>query len=486
MMDSLYSGISGLNTFQKTINTEANNISNVNTIAYKADTVSFADLLYQGGIGKGTSVLSVKKNHDQGELKITSNPFDMALDGKGFFTVQDELTGDNYYTRAGNFARNVDGFLQMPSGHLVQGVSIDTPTVVATNSATNTFGITHTKFLASQNITSDGVLQTINTKSTNYKLSASDSGTVGAGFKTSSSKIRDIEDLSNAYRSALSKYNANTVTGVSATSQTSSLTVPVGSVVDYGDTMEVYIDGVKYAQSYDVSETATLNAFSDQISNVTGLTSSYDSATGLLNINSIVPGKDVTISGAQYIKSGTPTLPVITTTNATAGSGLAAVASIRDALKTAVESAGAEFLEITNSVNLDKQSSLTLTSMQLKLDTLGVSSDAFGTFSSDNGAMYVQQGDNKFLVGKIVTSIFADQRELNPFGNNLYNSTKQSGNPLYAANTSKIMGGAVELSNANFSESLVNMLTFQRAFEGSSKTINTSDELLKTAIQLKR
>ena len=162
------------------------------------------------------------------------------------------------------------------------------------------------------------------------------------------------------------------------------------------------------------------------------------------------------------------------------------MASIRDALKTAVESAGAEFLEITNSVNLDKQSSLTLTSMQLKLDTLGVSSDAFGTFSSDNGAMYVQQGDNKFLVGKIVTSIFADQRELNPFGNNLYNSTKQSGNPLYAANTSKIMGGAVELSNANFSESLVNMLTFQRAFEGSSKTINTSDELLKTAIQLKR
>ena len=329
-------------------------------------------------------------------------------------------------------------------------------------------------------------MQTINTKSTDYKKSATDSGISGDGYKSSSSKIRDIEDLSTAYRSKLSLYNNNPVSGTLATQQVSDFTIPVGTITSYGDTVEIFIDGVKYSQSYDISESSTLKKFSDQLSNVTGISSKIDTTTGKLTITSMVPGKELTVSGAKYFKNGSPNSPVINTTGPVAGSGLAAVVSVRDALKKAVEDAGAEFLEITDNVNLANEASLTLTDLQMKLDTLGVSDNAFGTFSSDNGAIYIKQGDNNFLVGKIVTSTFSDELGLNPKGNNLFEATKASGTSLYSSGTSKIINSSVELSNSNFAEGLVNLMTYQRAFEGSSKTLNTADELLKTAIQLKR
>ena len=88
MIGALYNGISGLSAFQQALNTESNNISNVNTSGYKADSVTFADMMYQQGVGKGASLQSVQKSFTQGNLKVTGNPYDMAIDGKGFFMVK--------------------------------------------------------------------------------------------------------------------------------------------------------------------------------------------------------------------------------------------------------------------------------------------------------------------------------------------------------------------------------------------------------------
>jgi flagellar hook protein FlgE len=486
MMDAMYNGMSGLNTFQKTINIESNNISNINTIAYKTDRVSFADMIYQNSFGKGTSIASVQKNFNQGGLKLTENPFDMAISGKGFFTVKGAMTDQVYYTRAGNFRRNIDGFLQIPSNERVQGVSIDTPTVVTTNKAINKFGSAHTNFLASQTINSGTLLQTINTKSTDYKKSATDSGISGDGYKSASSKIKDIEYLSTMYRSQLSLYNNNPISGTSSTQQVSSFTIPIGSLTNYGDTTEIYIDGLKYSQSYDISESNTLKKFSDQLSNIRGVSSKVDTTTGKLTIMSMVPGKELILSDAKYFKNGFLNNSVVDITTPVIGNGQAAVVSVRDALKKAVEDADAEFLEITNTINLADEERLILTDLQMKLDTLGVSDNILGTFSSDNGAIYIKQGDNNFLVGKIVTSIFSDELGLNPKGDNLFKATKASGRSLYSSGSAKIIDRNLELSNANFSTSLINLMNYQRAFEGNSKTINTADDVLRTAIELKK
>ncbi len=501
MLDSLYSGISGLDSFQKTLNTEANNISNVNTIAYKSDVVSFADLMYQDGYGKGTSIVTVNKDFAQGDFKLTGNAYDMAIDGRGFFTVHDNKNDETYFTRAGNFGMNIDGYLQTQSGEQVMGVSIDPiekgVNVVATNADVTQFGNEYTNFLATQSVTSTTILQSINAKATNYNETAKATGEeyIGAGYKTASAQIRDVEALATAYRSQLSSYGldpsegiskTDPVGGVAATSQTSSVTFPASSVVNYGDEVSIYIDSKKYVEFFDTDEATTLKKLSDKISNLDGLTASVDTTIGAFTITSLIPGKTIPITGAGLLTSGTVTQPNITTTDAIKGSGLAAVTAMRDALKTAVEFAGAEFLELTNNVDLQDQTDLKLGSLQLKLDEKNISSSAYGDFSVDDGALYMTQGDNRFLVGKVVTSIFADKKGLDPQGNNLFKKSDESGDPIYTPGVNKVKNEIIELSNADFSKGLVNMMTFQRSFEASSKTINTSDEILKTTLQLKK
>ncbi len=482
MIDSMWNGISGLNVYQKALNSESNNLANVNTVAYKSDNISFSDMMYQNGIGKGSQIGSIDKSFAQGSLKITSNPYDMAIAGKGFFIVQDEADS-TFYTRAGNFRMGTDGTLQTPDGNQVSGLAIETPTAVSTNASVSQFGSAHTNFLATQSISSDTELRTINTKTTNYENTAVASGTSGSGYKTAPSKIADIEALATEYRSQLSLYASNAVAGTASVAQTSTATFTPADINSANDYISIYIDGNKYEQLFDTNAATTLNKLSDQVSNIKGFTSSVDTTTGELTITSLMPGNEIIIGTAKINDSNMITA---TTTSAVSGSGLAAVTSARDALKTAVEAADAEFLEISNIVNLANQDTLTLTDIQLKLDSLNVSDDSFGDVSVENGAIYIKQGDNRFLVGKVVTSVFNNNLGLEAKGNNMFSKTVNSGEPIYAGSLNEIQNNTLELSNSELSEGLVNLMVYQRSFEANSKTVTTSDDLLKTAIQLKK
>ncbi|NCB10219.1 MAG: flagellar hook basal-body protein, partial [Erysipelotrichia bacterium] len=120
MISGLWNGITGLNSFEKALSVESNNSSNVNTVGYKEDVINFADLMYSNNIstsyGKGTSVATVDKAmYQQGGIKLTSSPYDVAIEGKGYFVVQNinsKGQPETYYTRAGNFKVAENGFLQ--------------------------------------------------------------------------------------------------------------------------------------------------------------------------------------------------------------------------------------------------------------------------------------------------------------------------------------------------------------------------------------
>lgn len=148
--------------------------------------------------------------------------------------------------------------------------------------------------------------------------------------------------------------------------------------------------------------------------------------------------------------------------------------------------AGAEFLEIITTV--DQSSSKG--SIQLRLDTLNISDSPFGEFSVDStGLITMKQDGAEFAIGQVAIARFNNNRGLEPQGNNLFAKTSESGDPIYNINNNKmadVRGKALELSNADLSESLVNLMIFQRAFEANAKSITTSDELLNTLINLKR
>jgi flagellar hook protein FlgE len=148
--------------------------------------------------------------------------------------------------------------------------------------------------------------------------------------------------------------------------------------------------------------------------------------------------------------------------------------------------AGAEFIEIKNKVDQTASKD----SLQLRLDTLGISDTAFGEFSVDSsGLITMKQDGADFAIGQVAIALFNNNQGLNPMGDNLLAKTNESGDPIYNLNnnkTAKIEGKTLELSKADLSESLVNLMVFQRAFEANAKSITTSDDILNTLINLKR
>ena len=148
--------------------------------------------------------------------------------------------------------------------------------------------------------------------------------------------------------------------------------------------------------------------------------------------------------------------------------------------------AGGEFMEITTRVD---QTS-TQNSLQLRLDALNISDNKFGEFRvDDTGLITIKEGSVEYAVGQVSIARFTNNRGLEAVGNNNFQKTQESGNAIYSTNnnnTDGVMSRALEISKADLSESLVNLMVFQRAFEANAKSITTSDELLSTLINLKR
>jgi flagellar hook protein FlgE len=136
MLRSLFSGISGLRAHEAMIDITSNNISNVNTVGFKASSAVFQDTLSQmvsaaggaqagnGGtnpaqIGLGVRLGGVSTNFNQGAAQVTGRSTDLMINGDGFFVVSN--AGERMYTRAGSFSFDTEGRLVAPNGSVVQG-----------------------------------------------------------------------------------------------------------------------------------------------------------------------------------------------------------------------------------------------------------------------------------------------------------------------------------------------------------------------------
>lgn len=133
MIGAFYNARSGLWTQNKAMEVISNNLSNVNTTAYKGDRATFSDILYTNvnlpegqddpvRTGNGSKVSQISTLHERGEYLSTTGEYDYAINGEGFFAVQNPLTGDVNYTRDGSFHKMItdDGiFLVNGAGEYV-------------------------------------------------------------------------------------------------------------------------------------------------------------------------------------------------------------------------------------------------------------------------------------------------------------------------------------------------------------------------------
>ena len=142
MFTSFSTALSALNATSTAIDVVGNNIANLNTTGYKDSSVSFHDLVTQSlgaGLGEtqvgfGTAPPITIRQFTQGAVQASSGSLDAAVQGDGFFVVQDQSTGATLYTRDGNFQVDAQGNLLTATGQKLQGWT-QTNGVLNTNSA---------------------------------------------------------------------------------------------------------------------------------------------------------------------------------------------------------------------------------------------------------------------------------------------------------------------------------------------------------------
>lgn len=139
MINSMWSGVSGLRTHQTWMDVIGNDIANVNTLAFKQSNVSFLDSFYNSlgsptsdtsgkQVGTGTNVGRVTQDFSGGSLRATGVPTHIGIAGDGYFVLKDASGQQTSYTRAGNFELSYNSSsgslnLRGPDGKYLYGTS---------------------------------------------------------------------------------------------------------------------------------------------------------------------------------------------------------------------------------------------------------------------------------------------------------------------------------------------------------------------------
>ncbi len=228
MLRSLSSAISGLQNHQAKLDVVGNNISNVNTVGYKAEAVRFQEVFSQtvrggtapfagrGGvnpmqIGLGGSMASINTMHIQGSIQSTGQETDLAIEGTGFFVVSDGQR--NYFTRDGSFTRDSAGFLTNANGLRLMGWLPDEDGLIDTSQQLSNLNIplgedmqaraTETMIIA-QNLDSATVAK-VNYHAENFMSGLSVNGLPEGHFSISGYAAGDLDQIGSVIASTVNK-----------------------------------------------------------------------------------------------------------------------------------------------------------------------------------------------------------------------------------------------------------------------------------------
>ncbi len=545
MLSALFTGISGLQANMSSMSVIGDNLANLNTIGFKGSRSSFADLLAQsiGGtsgqnqIGLGVKLSSVSPIFKQGSLESTGNATDLAIEGDGFFVVTDSAS-TNYYTRAGQFGFDRDGYLVNPESYFVQGYTAD--------SLGNLGSIVGDIQL------SNAPVPPLATQNMNLAVNLdSDSDVTGFTFTPGGLGNDEIDFTASAGAVTASiTVDGGLVAGRPYTgAQAASAIRTAMETVSPGDTFTVSYDAL--SGTFEVVNDAT---------NAGNLTLSWTTSTGAAILGftadsgALVQGaldtSDVT-GGAFDVADPTNTsnfstaiavfdslgnshqIAVYLRKSATSASGNTwdwfAVVDAADSQSGVTEIQGQGSIDFTNGGALSTESAaisgfnFSGGPAQNQLITLDFGDSIAEGFSGVSGTtQYAQESSvtNQFqdgygagnlqsiyvdeagtLVGvfsngitrtmaQIVLAQFSSPENLKKNGGNRFLETLSSGQALVSsAGTSglgAIHANSLELSTVDIAEEFVRMITAQRGFQANSRVITTSDDMLAELVNLKR
>ncbi|MGB6633134.1 MAG: flagellar hook-basal body complex protein [Terriglobales bacterium] len=279
--------LSGLDASSAALATTANNLANLNTVGYKDQQIQFSDLFYQNlgtdgagdpiQQGAGVQVSSQPSDFTQGDVTSTGIDTDVAINGNGFFVVQDN--GVQSYTRAGNFEVGTDNLLETADGQTVMGYT-------ATNGIVNTSAGLGTLALGA-GIASPAVVTSKISLTSN--LDATDAP--GTQYSTQAT----IYDSLGAAHQVTFTYTNEDAAAIPAQAATGTLTSS-GTAPSNGDT--VTVGGTTYTFATTLTASTTANQ----------VLIGADSTTAMANLVNAINGNTADPNGSGAAGYGTDTV----------------------------------------------------------------------------------------------------------------------------------------------------------------------------------
>jgi flagellar hook protein FlgE len=418
--------LTGLEADSTALNTVANDLANMNTTAFKAQTTSFSDLFYQQigstgagdpiQVGAGVKVASNETAFTQGSINSTGNSTDVALNGSGFFVVSHNGNGAYEYTRAGNFTQNATGNIVTAAGLSVMGYP-------AVNGVVNTNAP-----LVPINIPVGQVQQPLATTSFNMTANLDSASTTGTQFPA---QVTIYDSLGEPHVATV------TYTQTAANTWSYSVALPAA---DFASGVSTPTTGT---MAFDSSGNLTTVTPTGGAAGTVG-TAAGDVSSIALNFNGLA---DASANLAMQWKllgpNGKPTISQVDTASA------------------------------VSSTNQNGYPSG-------QYQSFSIGSDGTVTVTYSNGQLQ--------NVGQLALANVTNLQGLQLLGDGNYATTLASGTASIgisgAAGLATLQDGALEASNVNISSEFSNLIIAQRAFEANAKSVTTFDTVTQDTINM--
>jgi flagellar hook protein FlgE len=559
LTSALNTSLNGLSLNETEINVLGNNISNAGTTGFKASNVSFQTQLAQslsfgsapsatdGGtnplqIGLGAEVASISADFSQGSITATSTPSDLAIQGDGFFILNNGATGAQVYTRNGQFNLDSANQLTNASGEPVMGYGVDSNFNLITTGLAQLkipLGSLHLAEPTSQ-VVVGGALSPQGTVATQATVESTGSlfkaGTAtallatdaltnlattsgGAGLFTSGQVITlaptkggqtmaaktlvvgggtTVQDLMDFISDTLGIQSGGTIPGspgVTIDGTTGAITVtgnygsvddfnlPIGSMTAGGVAVPIAFTPSQHANGESATTTFTI----------------YDSLGTPLNVRmtSYLESQGPNATTYRYLlESADQSGPKIALTN---GNGTVTfdntgkVSSTPTAQFAVDRSATAATNPMLFTLDVGQISGISSTGSTLNLVSQnGTSPGTLTSYVIDNNGVINGAFDNGITrtMGQIALARFPNPRGLVQVGNNNFSQGIASGLPQITApgtfGAGTIQAGALEQSNTDIGKNLVNLIVASTNYQGNARVISSVDQLVNVLLTLGR
>lgn len=519
-----YNALSGINAMSQGLSVVSNNLANSQTVGFKTSRAEFADLFSgaQNSPGNGVLVNRIVQDFGQGTITATGRELDLAVDGEGFFILEDSSGQyNNLYTRNGSFKLDKDGFVTDQTGNNLLGFNLNQALSTETNPVFET------------------ALNPINLADLNRTPRATDEMTYninlnGQSLRNVDQNLQSIDDDDDDH-------------SVGATNNLQRLLNPTGPDGSYQgfpdftypttifdslggehvlqanffkrDVVPEEVNGVPNSEGQKYTSWLVQYTVADRDGNLTGeLASTNGDPLGVGGFNGQVyelrfdtngqylgayqpvdyaAGDDpATAAGVAVFDEDTPvdTRDLALTAGWAAVQGQPTLNFLINPLNGATDPLGGEIVGTPEnfqiSVNFNDMTQFAgdnllrgVTQNGFRIgDLVGVSIDSNGTIE----ARY-SNGRN-VAVAQLALGNFNDLNSLEKLGGQMYAESFASG-PVQISRAGtgtvgNVRAGALEFSNVDVAGELVKMIQLQRTYQASAQVISTSQELNRTILNL--